>query len=266
MAKTNFVDGTTAVVAAWLNAVFTHVHDGADEDGSAPKVDLREHIDHGPGGYLTHQAGGDYHRINHDLEAGGDYDATEFTTDRLIGRNYVEAPSANIDVVGVKALIAEASDFTVRVANPATAGLSPLRAFNTAAAWGTVRVAWENTTPRPLTLRRSYNVAAVSWEGGTDPTIIRVDFSPDAIDVGVPRNVVAVATTYFGGPGEPAGVGNGPLQVEMIDVNDDHFDVRVFEHVLTGTYPGPYTTELYYRGRETTDPNFRGCDIHFLVL
>lgn len=43
MPKTVFIDGNpvqgvlgTKVVAAFLNLVFNHVHDGKDEDGSAP--------------------------------------------------------------------------------------------------------------------------------------------------------------------------------------------------------------------------------------
>lgn len=43
MAKTSFIDGNpslgilgTRVMAAWLNLVFNHRHDGRDEDGSAP--------------------------------------------------------------------------------------------------------------------------------------------------------------------------------------------------------------------------------------
>lgn len=266
MAKTNFVDGTTAVVAEWLNKVFTHVHDGADEDGSAPKVDLRDHIDYGPGGFLQHAVGSDYHRINHTRENGGPYVGTQFSTDRLIARDYVEAPQGTIDSLEASWLVAGAADFTLRLLNPASAGLSPLRAFNTPAAWGTVRIAWENTAPRPLTLRRSYNIATVSWEGATNPTIVRVDFSADAIESGVPRHVVAVATPYYGGAGEPAGGTPNPLQIEMLSVNEDHFDMRVIEQVLTGTAPGPFTSELYFRGRDDTDPDFRGCDIHFLVL
>jgi len=48
MAKTTFIDGVTAVTAAWLNEHFGsagHVHDGVDDDGHAPKVKLKEHID-----------------------------------------------------------------------------------------------------------------------------------------------------------------------------------------------------------------------------
>jgi len=46
MAKTTFIDGVTAVTAAWLNEHFGggHVHDGLDEDGHAPKVDLQAHV------------------------------------------------------------------------------------------------------------------------------------------------------------------------------------------------------------------------------
>lgn len=49
MGLTNFTDGQTAVVADWLNAVFGdngHVHDGKNEDGHAPKVDLKDHVDY----------------------------------------------------------------------------------------------------------------------------------------------------------------------------------------------------------------------------
>lgn len=266
MPKTNFVDGTTAVVAEWLNKVFTHVHDGADEDGSAPKIDLQDHIDYGPGGFLQHAVGTDYHRINHTLEGGGPYTGTQFSTDRLIARDYVEAPQGTIDSLEASWLVAGAADYTLRLLNPASAGLSPLRAYNTAAAWGIVRIGWENTAPRPLTLLRSYNIAGVSWEGASSPTIIRVDFGADVVEPGIRRHVVAVVTPYYGGPGEPGGNVNGPLQVEMRSVKEDRFDVRIVEQVLTGTDPGPFTSELYFRGRDDTDPGFRGCDIHFLVL
>lgn len=48
MAKTVFSDGVppakgTRVLAAFLNAIFGHVHDGVDADGHAPKVEL-DHI------------------------------------------------------------------------------------------------------------------------------------------------------------------------------------------------------------------------------
>jgi hypothetical protein len=42
MPKTNFVDNTSKIPAAWLNKVFTHVHDGQDQDGSAPKIKQTE--------------------------------------------------------------------------------------------------------------------------------------------------------------------------------------------------------------------------------
>lgn len=42
MAKTFFTDNVTPVVAAWLNQVYTHIHDGLDEDGHAPKITLGE--------------------------------------------------------------------------------------------------------------------------------------------------------------------------------------------------------------------------------
>jgi hypothetical protein len=47
MAKTTFVDGVTVVSADFLNATQEHVHDGADADGSAPKVNLFDHVDWG---------------------------------------------------------------------------------------------------------------------------------------------------------------------------------------------------------------------------
>jgi hypothetical protein len=40
MAKTTFVDNVTRVTAAFLNAIFAHVHDGVDSDGHAAKIDL----------------------------------------------------------------------------------------------------------------------------------------------------------------------------------------------------------------------------------
>jgi microcystin-dependent protein len=47
MSKTIFNDGDpsigilgTRVLAAWLNKVFSHVHDGQEEDGHAPKIEL----------------------------------------------------------------------------------------------------------------------------------------------------------------------------------------------------------------------------------
>lgn len=53
MPKTTFTDGVTAVAAAFLNKIFSHVHDGADEDGSAAKVDFSDHIDYGDQGQLS---------------------------------------------------------------------------------------------------------------------------------------------------------------------------------------------------------------------
>lgn len=50
MAQTTFTDGVTAVAAAFLNKIFTHVHDGLDQDGSAPKVDLGAHTNLDTGG------------------------------------------------------------------------------------------------------------------------------------------------------------------------------------------------------------------------
>jgi hypothetical protein len=44
MAKTSFVDLVTPIAAAFLNKIFSHVHDGADEDGSAPKINLVSHV------------------------------------------------------------------------------------------------------------------------------------------------------------------------------------------------------------------------------
>lgn len=46
MAKTSFVDLVTPIAAAFLNKIFSHVHDGADEDGSAPKINLVSHVQH----------------------------------------------------------------------------------------------------------------------------------------------------------------------------------------------------------------------------
>lgn len=63
MPKSVFTDGVTAVVASFLNEIFTHVHDGVDQDGSAPKVDLENHtnLDFGaasPKGLIVANAGG----------------------------------------------------------------------------------------------------------------------------------------------------------------------------------------------------------------
>lgn len=44
MAKTVFTNGLTQIKAAFLNALFAHVHDGTDDDGHAPKVDFFDHI------------------------------------------------------------------------------------------------------------------------------------------------------------------------------------------------------------------------------
>lgn len=55
MALTDFVDGKTPVPASWLNAVFGnngHVHDGQDEDGHAPKISFKDHIDWGDYGVM----------------------------------------------------------------------------------------------------------------------------------------------------------------------------------------------------------------------
>ncbi len=50
MAKTVFIDGDptlgvmgTKVVAAFLNLIFAHTHDGKDEDGSAPIDEEAQH-------------------------------------------------------------------------------------------------------------------------------------------------------------------------------------------------------------------------------
>ncbi len=56
MPSTLFTDGETSVAAAWLNKIFGtggHVHDGADADGSAPKVHLGDHVDYGTNGRLV---------------------------------------------------------------------------------------------------------------------------------------------------------------------------------------------------------------------
>jgi hypothetical protein len=48
MAATDFTDGVTRVTAAFLDKIFGtngHVHDGSDADGSAPKIDVEDHID-----------------------------------------------------------------------------------------------------------------------------------------------------------------------------------------------------------------------------
>lgn len=45
MPKSNFIDGVTSITAAFLNLIFAHVHDGLDQDGSAPKVELENHTD-----------------------------------------------------------------------------------------------------------------------------------------------------------------------------------------------------------------------------
>lgn len=43
MAKTNFIDGTI-VEPEFLNAIFSHDHDGTDDDGHAPKISLLDHV------------------------------------------------------------------------------------------------------------------------------------------------------------------------------------------------------------------------------
>lgn len=45
MPKTTFTDGLTSIAASFLNLIFSHVHDGLDQDGSAPKVELENHTD-----------------------------------------------------------------------------------------------------------------------------------------------------------------------------------------------------------------------------
>lgn len=50
MPKTSFVDGVTSVGAAFLNMIFNHVHDGLDQDGSCPKIDLGQHTNLDTGG------------------------------------------------------------------------------------------------------------------------------------------------------------------------------------------------------------------------
>lgn len=53
--STDFIDGETTVPAKFLNAIFGsdgHVHDGKDEDGSAPLVNPKNHMDWGDNGYL----------------------------------------------------------------------------------------------------------------------------------------------------------------------------------------------------------------------
>jgi hypothetical protein len=48
MPKTSFTDGITPVLAAWLNKVFSHIHDGADVDGSADRVLSDAHVQWSP--------------------------------------------------------------------------------------------------------------------------------------------------------------------------------------------------------------------------
>jgi hypothetical protein len=43
MAKTNFVNGTI-VQPSWLNSQNSHVHDGADDNGHAPLIDVSSHV------------------------------------------------------------------------------------------------------------------------------------------------------------------------------------------------------------------------------
>lgn len=69
MAKTDFQTGTV-VTAEFLNAIFEHVHDGADEDGSAPKVDLADHIDWGDNGQMEVTDDGNDPRTEYTSENG----------------------------------------------------------------------------------------------------------------------------------------------------------------------------------------------------
>jgi hypothetical protein len=50
MAKTTFVDNVSTVLAAWLNQVFSHLHDGADADGHVAQIDSLNHIAGASGG------------------------------------------------------------------------------------------------------------------------------------------------------------------------------------------------------------------------
>jgi hypothetical protein len=108
MAKTNFTDGITAVVAAWLNKVFDHVHDGVDDDGHAPKVHLSDHIDYDgdPGADAGARLevttdDGSVHEITH--ESGGATTA-RFVGDQIEASDRVESSElrpANGDTVQV---------------------------------------------------------------------------------------------------------------------------------------------------------------------
>lgn len=70
MPKTNYSDGVI-VTAEWLNAMQNHVHDGADVDGSVPKVSVPNHLDWGDEGYLEpSEVGGTSHLIEHKSDTG----------------------------------------------------------------------------------------------------------------------------------------------------------------------------------------------------
>ena len=80
MPATNFTNGITVVNAGWLDKHFGpagHVHDGIDQDGSAPKVDFYDHVDVGSNGLLTLETNtAAEHRIKH-AHAGGGFSVHE---------------------------------------------------------------------------------------------------------------------------------------------------------------------------------------------
>lgn len=84
MPKTDFVNGDTVVTAEWLDAIQEHVHDGADVDGSAPKVSVPNHLDWGDEGYLQpSEVGGTSHLIEHKSDTGA---ITEYRDERITAK------------------------------------------------------------------------------------------------------------------------------------------------------------------------------------
>src|SRR5690554_4892572 len=111
MAKTNFIDGITAVSAAWLNQHFGvggHVHDGQDEDGHAPKIDANGEIAWGSTGFGRLEGtldDGAQHQIEHLIDGGGAHfeGGTIHARSKLSPGYSIEAET---DVIAAGALIA----------------------------------------------------------------------------------------------------------------------------------------------------------------
>lgn len=88
MGKTDFTNDKV-LSAEYLHLRQEHVHDGADENTSAPKVDLADHIGWGNHGKLevtqdTNSLGaGDGHEITHTQTGGGAGQVSRFITDQL---------------------------------------------------------------------------------------------------------------------------------------------------------------------------------------